>query len=129
MKITMMSVLVDDQDRALTFYTEKLGFVVVHDLPMGEYRWIALASPEEPDGTQLILEPSNHPAVTPFKEALVADGIPFASFGVADAEAEYERLLTLGVEFSQPPVNAGPVTTAVLDDTVGNLIQIASMNG
>lgn len=128
MKITMTSVLVNDQDRALAFYTEKLGFVVVHDIPMGEHRWIALASPEDPDGTQLILEPSDHPAVTPFKKALVADGIPFTSFGVADAVAEYERLLTLGVEFSQPPVVGGPVTTAVLDDTVGNLIQIASMN-
>lgn len=128
MKITLTSIFVDNQDKALKFYTEKLGFTVVHDVPLGEYRWIALASPEDPDGTQLILEPADHPAVAPFRTALVADGIPFTSFGVDDARAEYDRLRSLGIEFSQPPVSAGPATTAVFDDTVGNLIQIASMN-
>lgn len=128
MELTMMSVMVDDQDRALAFYTEKLGFELVHDVPMGEHRWIALVSPEDPDGPQLILEPSSHPAAAPFKQALVADGIPLTSFGVADVEAEYERLLMLDDAFSQPPMVGGPATTAVLDDTVGNLIQILSMN-
>lgn len=129
MKITHSSVFVDDQDRALAFYTEKLGFTVAFDIPMGAHRWLTLVSPEAPDGTQLVLEPADHPAVAPFRDALVADGIPFTSFGVDDAQAEYERLRGLGVQFSQPPVTAGPTTTAVLDDTVGNLIQIASLNG
>lgn len=128
MKITLSSVFVDDQDRALAFYTEKLGFSVAADIPMGEHRWLTLVSPEAPDGTQLVLEPAGHPAVGPFRAALVADGIPFTSFGVDDVQAEYERLLGLGVQFSRPPVSAGPATTAVLDDTVGNLIQIASLN-
>lgn len=128
MRITLMSIFVDDQDKALEFYTEKLGFTVVHDVPLGEYRWITVASPEDPNGTQLVLEPADHPAVAPFRTALVADGIPFTSFGVDDARVEYDRLRALGVEFSQPPVSAGPATTAVFDDTVGNLIQIASMN-
>lgn len=128
MRITLMSIFVDDQDKALEFYTEKLGFTVVHDVPLGEYRWITVASPEDPNGTQLVLEPADHPAVAPFRTALVADGIPFTSFGVDDPRVEYDRLRALGVEFSQPPVSAGPATTAVFDDTVGNLIQIASMN-
>ena len=128
MKITLSSVFVDDQDRALAFYTEKLGFEVAADVPLGEHRWLTVVSPDAPDGTQLVLEPADHPAVGPFRNALVADGIPFTSFGVNDVQAEYERLLGLGVQFTQPPVAAGPVTTAVLDDTVGNLIQIASFN-
>lgn len=128
MKITLSSVFVDDQDRALAFYTEKLGFVVAADVPVGSHRWLTVVSPEAPDGTQLVLEPADHPAVRPFREALVADGIPFTSFGVGDVQTEYERLLGLGVRFTQPPTSAGPATTAVLDDTVGNLIQIASLN-
>lgn len=128
MKITLASVFVNDQNRALAFYTEKLGFAVAADVPMGDHRWITVVSPEAPDGTQLVLEPADHPAVGPFREALVADGIPFTSFGVDDVQAEYQRLLALGVEFTQPPVTAGQVTTAVLDDTVGNLIQVASVN-
>ena len=128
MRINLTSVFVDDQEKALRFYTEVLGFVKKHDVPVGEDRWLTVVSPQDPDGTELLLEPSGHPATKPFQEALVADGIPFASFGVDDAEAEYERLVGLGVEFSQPPVSAGPATTAVLDDTVGNLIQIASLN-
>lgn len=128
MRIKLMSIFVDDQDTALAFYTEKLGFILTYDVPVGEYRWITVASPEDPDGTQLVLEPADHPAVPPFRSALVADGIPFTSFSVDDANAEYRRLKALGVEFSQPPMAAGPATTAVFDDTVGNLIQIASMN-
>ena len=125
MKITVTSVLVDDQDVALAFYTEKLGFVKKTDVPLGEHRWLTVVGPDEPDGTELLLEPSGHPAVRPFKEALVADGIPFTSFGVDDVQAEYERLQALGVRFTQAPLAMGEVTTAVLDDTCGNLIQIA----
>jgi catechol 2,3-dioxygenase-like lactoylglutathione lyase family enzyme len=125
MKINLTSVLVDDQDNALRFYTEVLGFRQKHDVPMGKYRWITVVSPDDLDGTELLLEPDEHPAATPFKEALVADGIPFTSFAVDDVRAEYERLRGLGVHFTQEPADMGPVTTAVLDDTCGNLIQIA----
>jgi catechol 2,3-dioxygenase-like lactoylglutathione lyase family enzyme len=127
MRINLASVLVDDQQKALRFYTEVLGFVKKTDIPMGEHSWLTVVSPEEPDGVELVLEPSEHPAVGPFKAALVADGIPFTSFAVADVQKEYERLSALGVTFTQPPTAMGPVTTAVLDDTCGNLIQIAAM--
>jgi len=126
MKIVITSVLVDDQEKALQFYTNILGFTTKHDIPMGEARWLTLVSPSDPDGVELLLEPSGHPAVPPFKAALVNDGIPFTSFGVDDVRAEYERLRAAGVTFTQPPVDMGPVTTAVFDDTCGNLIQIAA---
>ena len=129
MRITITSVLVDDQEKALRFYTDVLGFVPKHDIPMGEHRWLTVVSPEDPDGVELVLEPSDHPAVNPYKEALVADGIPFTSFAVADVHAEFDRLKGLGVTFTQEPTEMGPVTTAVLDDTCGNLIMIAAMNG
>ena len=129
MRINLASVLVDDQERALRFYTDVLGFVKKHDIPMGEDRWLTVVSPQDPDGTELVLEPSSHPAVKPFKEALVADGIPYTSFAVDDVKTEYERLRGLGVRFTQEPVDMGPVTTAVLDDTCGNLIQIAHQAG
>ncbi|WP_131104513.1 VOC family protein [Ornithinimicrobium sufpigmenti] len=125
-RIHVTSVLVDDQARALAFYTEKLGFVPKTDVPAGEYRWLTVVGPDEPDGVELLLEPSAHPAVTPFKEALVADGIPFTSFAVDDVRAEHERLSGLGVRFTQAPAEMGPVVTAVLDDTCGNLIQLVS---
>ncbi|MFI8324358.1 VOC family protein [Streptomyces sp. NPDC085529] len=125
MRINLASVFVDDQEKALRFYTDVLGFVLKHDVPIGEDRWITVVSPEAPDGTELVLEPSGHPAVPPYKEALVADGIPATSFAVDDVHAEHTRLTGLGVRFTQPPVEMGPVTTAVLDDTCGNLIQIA----
>jgi catechol 2,3-dioxygenase-like lactoylglutathione lyase family enzyme len=128
MRITVTSVLVDDQRKALRFYTEILGFVLKHDIPLGEHSWITVVSPDAPDGIELVLEPDEHPAARPFKRALVEDGIPFTSFAVTDVDAEYERLLGLGVRFTQPPINMGPVTTAVLDDTCGNLIQIAAQN-
>jgi catechol 2,3-dioxygenase-like lactoylglutathione lyase family enzyme len=128
MKITITSVLVDDQDKALAFYTDVLGFVKKTEVPMGEHRWLTVVSPEAPDGTELLLEPDGHPAVGPFKRALVEDGIPFTSFGVDDVTAEHERLTALGVRFTQAPLAMGPVTTAVLDDTCGNLIQIASQD-
>ena len=127
MRINLTSVLVDDQDKALRFYTEVLGFVKKTEFPAGEHRWLTLVSPQDPDGVQLALEPDAHPAARPFKEALVADGIPFTSFAVDDVQAEYERLVALGVRFTQPPTQMGPVTTAVLDDTCGNLIQLAAM--
>jgi catechol 2,3-dioxygenase-like lactoylglutathione lyase family enzyme len=126
MRITITSVLVDDQDTALAFYTDVLGFVTKNDVPLGEARWLTVVSPEDPEGVELLLEPSAHPAVGPFKEALVNDGIPFTSFAVEDVQAEYERLRGLGVTFTQPPTQMGPVMTAVFDDTCGNLIQIAA---
>ena len=127
MRIHLTSVLVDDQRDALRFYTEVLGFVKKTEVPLGEHRWLTVVSPEDPDGVELVLEPDGHPAVRPFKEALVADGIPFTSFAVADVQAEYDRLTQLGVTFTQEPTVMGPVTTAVLDDTCGNLIQLAAM--
>jgi len=127
MKINLTSMLVDDQDKALRFYTEVLGFTLKHDIPMGQHRWITVVSPEDPDGTELVLEPDEHPAAKPFKDALMADGIPFTSFAVDDVRAECERLRRLGVRFTQEPTDMGNVTTAVLDDTCGNLVQIAQM--
>ena len=126
MKIHLTSVLVDDQAKALSFYTDRLGFVKKHDIPLGEHRWLTVVAADDPDGTELVLEPDAHPAAPPFKAALVADGLPFTSFAVDDCRAEYERLRTAGVTFTQQPLEMGPVTTAVLDDTCGNLIQIAS---
>jgi catechol 2,3-dioxygenase-like lactoylglutathione lyase family enzyme len=126
MRIVITSVLVDDQARALEFYTDVLGFVKKTDIPLGESRWLTVVSPDDPDGTELLLEPDGHPAAGPFKSALIEDGIPFTSFGVDDVHAEYERLVELGVRFTQAPTEMGPVTTAVFDDTCGNLIQIAT---
>ncbi len=125
MRIHLSSVMVDDQDKALHFYTEVLGFEKKTEVPLGEYRWLTVVSPEDRDGTELVLEPDAHPAARPFKEALAADGIPVTSFAVSDIQVEFERLSGLGVNFTQEPVAMGPVTTAVFDDTCGNLIQIA----
>jgi catechol 2,3-dioxygenase-like lactoylglutathione lyase family enzyme len=125
MKIVVTSVFVDDQDKALRFYTDVLGFVKKTEVPLGAARWLTVVSPEAPDGPELLLEPDTHPSVAPFKRALMEDGVPFASFAVKDVRAEHERLRSAGVRFTQPPVEMGPVTTAVLDDTCGNLIQIA----
>ena len=129
MRINLASVWVDDQEKALRFYTDVLGFVTKHDVPTGEHRWLTVVSPEAPDGVELLLEPDAHPAARPLKDALVADGIPFTSFAVDDVQAEYERLIALGVRFTQEPTEMGPVTTAVLDDTCGNLIMITAMDG
>lgn len=129
MKINLMSVLVDNQDKALRFYTEVLGFVKKNEIPLGGHSWLTVVSPEDPDGTELSIEPDEHPAAQPFKRALVEDGIPFTSFAVDDVAAEYERLVGRGVRFTQPPTDMGAVTTAVFDDTCGNLIQIAAENG
>jgi len=125
-RINVTSVLVDDQTKALKFYTEVLGFVKKADVPVGDALWLTVVSPDDPDGTELLLEPDGHPAAGPFKQALVEDGIPFTSFAVDDASAEYDRLREKGVRFTQEPVEMDSVTTAVLDDTCGNLIQIAS---
>jgi len=127
MNIVVTSVYVDDQEKALRFYTDVLGFVKKADVPVGEYRWLTVTSPSQPNGTELLLEPDSHPAAGAFKRALVEDGIPFTSFGVDDVQKEFERLQSLGVHFTQPPVAMGPVTTAVFDDTCGNLVQIAQM--
>ncbi len=124
MRINVTGVFVDDQQKALRFYTEVLGFQKKTDVPVGEFAWLTVVSPEEPDGVELLLEPDNHPAVKPFRDALVEDGIPVTSFAVDDVRAEYERLSAKGVRFLQPPVDHGTVVTAVLDDTCGNLVQI-----
>ena len=125
MRIYMTSVLVDDQEKALRFYTDVLGFVKKTDFPVGQARWLTVVSPDNPKGPELLLEPDAHPAAGPYKAALVADGIPVTSFAVDDVHAEFQRLRGLGVQFTQEPVEMGGVTTAVFDDTCGNLIQIA----
>jgi catechol 2,3-dioxygenase-like lactoylglutathione lyase family enzyme len=125
-RITITSVLVDDQDKALRFYTEVLGFAKKTEVPIGENRWLTVVSPDDPDGTELLLEPDGHPAAGPFKQALQDDGIPFTSFAVDDVNAEYQRLRSLGVRFTQEPLEMESVTTAVFDDTCGNLIQLAT---
>jgi catechol 2,3-dioxygenase-like lactoylglutathione lyase family enzyme len=126
MKINLTSVFVDDQMKALDFYTRVLGFEKKTEIDLGEAWWLTVVSPEAPDGPELLLEPSDHPAVAPFREALLEDGIPAASFAVEDVHDEHQRLEGLGVVFTQKPMDAGPVVTAVFDDTCGNLIQIAS---
>jgi catechol 2,3-dioxygenase-like lactoylglutathione lyase family enzyme len=128
MKINVMSIMVDDQAKALRFYTEVLGFVKKNEIPFGEHSWLTVVSPDDPDGTELSLEPDEHPAARPFKQALVEDGIPFTSFAVKDVAVEHQRLVDRGVRFTQLPTDMGPVTTAVFDDTCGNLVQIATEN-
>ena len=125
MKIVVTSVLVDDQEKALRFYADVLEFEKKEDVPLGDARWLTVVSPQDREGTELLLEPDQHPAARPFKAALVEDGIPYTSFGVDDVQAEFERMRGLGVQFTQEPLVLGPVTTAVFDDTCGNLIQIA----
>ncbi len=131
MKIKLTSVSIDDYDKALKFYTEVMGFLKKRDIPLGEgVRWITVVSPEEPDGTELLLEPNaSYPAMKALKESLVKDGIPFTAFEVRDIQAEYERMKNLGVEFTMEPTNMGMTTAAVFDDTCGNLIQIYQMTG
>ncbi|OIK16257.1 glyoxalase [Bacillus sp. MUM 116] len=124
MKIIVTSIFVQDQDKALEFYTETLGFVKKHDVPVGEYRWIALVSPDNQDGTELLLEPNNHPAAKEYQKKIFAEGIPATMFGVADVREEYKRLIKHGVKFTMEPTVMGEITLAVLDDTCGNLIQI-----
>lgn len=129
MKIYVTSVFVEDQQQALEFYTEKLGFEKKHDIPMGEHRWLTLTEPNNPGSVELLLEPSSHPAVSPYKTALTADGIPALSLRVDDVRGEHQRLLGLGLEFTQPPTEMGPTISAVFDDTCGNLIQLVQFEG
>lgn len=131
MKIKLASVSIDDYDKALNFYTEVLGFLKKRDIPLGEgARWITVVSPEEPEGTELLLEPNaDYPAMKALKESLFKDGIPFTAFLVRDVQVEYDRLKNLGVEFTMEPTNMGMTTAAVLNDTCGNLIQIYQLNG
>ncbi|MFJ5769632.1 VOC family protein [Psychrobacillus sp. NPDC093180] len=124
MNIIVTSIFVQDQDKALEFYTEKLGFVKKHDVPMGKFRWITLVSPDNPEGTELLLEPNDHPAAKEYQKRIFDDGIPATMFGVEDIHKEYKRLFENGVKFTMEPTKAGEVTIAVLDDTSGNLIQI-----
>ena len=125
-KIALSSVMVEDQAKALAFYTDVLGFVKKNDIPMGEARWLTVVSPAAPDGVELLLEPNHHPAAKVYQKALRESGVPLASFAVDDLRAEYERLTQRGVVFRTKPMAAGPVQIAVLEDTCGNLIQLAS---
>ncbi|MFP7298972.1 VOC family protein [Neobacillus niacini] len=127
MKIIVTSIFVDDQQKALDFYSETLGFVKKHDVPTGEHRWLTLVSPEAEDGTELLLEPNVHPAAKEYQAKLFADGIPVTMFGVGDIHAEYNRLMEKGVRFTMEPTTMGNVTIAVFDDTCGNLIQIMQL--
>ncbi|KUY71246.1 MULTISPECIES: VOC family protein [unclassified Burkholderia] len=127
MRIYVTSIFVDDQDKALAFYTDILGFRLKNNVPVGAYRWLTVVSKDQPDGTELMLEPSHHRAVGPYRQALYEDGIPAASFQVDDLDAEYARLDALGVHFTLAPMDAGPVRVAVLDDTCGNLVQLMQM--
>lgn len=124
MRFKLMSVFVDDQDKALQFYTEVLGFLKKKDFPVGEYKWLTVVSPEEPEGPELLLEPSDNPAARAYKKALFEQNIPAASFAVDDIHAEYARLKGLGVEFSMEPTTMGPTTVAAFNDTCGNFIQM-----
>ena len=125
MRIVVTSVMVDGQAKALKFYTEVLGFVKKEDVDLGGPRWLTVVSPEQPNGTELLREPSTHPAAKPFQKALFDSGVPAASFAVDDTKKEFERLSGLGVKFHKPPTTMGPVTIAIFEDTCGNLIQIA----
>jgi len=128
MRIHLATTFVDNQAKALSFYTDVLGFVKKHDVPLGEEdRWLTVVSPEDPEGAELLLEPAGHPAVQPYRDALVADGIPVTAFAVDDVRAEFERLSGLGVRFTQEPLDMGTVITAVLDDTCGNLVQLQQL--
>jgi catechol 2,3-dioxygenase-like lactoylglutathione lyase family enzyme len=124
MKINLTSVLVDDQDKALRFYTEVLGFVKKMDMPMGKFKWLTVVSPQDPDGTQLLLEPNDNPAAKTFQESIFKQGIPLTAFAVDDIQKEYERMEKIGVVFRTKPTKMGPTTVAVFEDTCGNLIQL-----
>jgi predicted enzyme related to lactoylglutathione lyase len=124
MKIQLNSVLVDDQDKALKFYTGVLGFVKRKEIPLGEFKWLTVVSPEGPDDIELVLEPNANPAARTFQEAMFKQGIPLTAFAVDDIQKEHERMKKLGVTFTMEPTRTGPVTAAIFDDTCGNLIQL-----
>jgi catechol 2,3-dioxygenase-like lactoylglutathione lyase family enzyme len=123
-KIKLTSVFVDDQESALIFYTDILGFEKKQDFPVGEFKWLTVVSPEEPDGPELLLEPSDNPAARAYKESIYEQGIAAAAFAVADIQKEFERLMQLGVDFKMEPADMGTAKVALFDDTCGNLIQI-----
>lgn len=129
MKLQTVSIFVDDQQQAVDFYTSKLGFEVTADVPIGDHRWLTVRLGDSPEATEVSLEPKGHPAVAPFTDALAGDGIPYCVLGVDDIEAEHERLTGLGVTFTQPPTDVGPVVIATLDDTCGNFLQLAQLKG
>ncbi len=124
MKIKLNSVFVEDQDKALKFYTEVLGFVKKKEIPLGEFKWLTVVSPEEPDGTELVLEPNSNPATKTFQSAIFKQGIPLTAFAVDDIQKEYSRMKKLGVVFTTEPTKTGAATVAVFEDTCGNLIQL-----
>ncbi|MGE7987999.1 VOC family protein [Lysinibacillus fusiformis] len=124
MNIIVNSIFVTDQAKALSFYTEKLGFVKKEDELLGKHRWLTLVSPDDQGGTELLLEPDEHPAAKDYQKRIFAEGIPATMFGVAKIHEEYKQLVEMGVEFTMTPTKMGAVTIAVLDDTCGNLIQI-----
>ena len=124
MRITHAGVFVSDQDKALKFYTETLGFMKKHDVPVGKFKWLTVVSPDDPEGTELLLEPNENPVAQAYQKGIFDQGIPAASFGVADIRAEYEKLKSLGVAFTMEPTEVANVTIAVFDDTCGNLIQV-----
>ncbi len=125
MQIRMNSIFVDDQDKALKFYTDVLGFVKKSDVPVGEFRWLTVVSPDGPDDVELLLEPNDNPAAKAFQDSIYQQGIPARQFSAENVQTEYERLKQRGVKFTMEPTSMGPVTVAVFDDTCGNLIQIA----
>jgi len=129
LRIKLTSVFVKDQEKALQFYTGTLGFVKKSDISAGEYRWLTVVSPEEPDGTELVLEPNNNPAARAYQEAIFTQGIPAANFFVDDVQQEYDKLKKKGVAFKSGPTEAGPAKIAVFEDTCGNLIQISQVTG
>ena len=124
MKIILTSIFVKDQNKALAFYTETLGFLKKHDFSIGEFKWVTVVSPDDENGVELLLEPNDHPAAKEYQEAIYRDGIPAATFGVQDVEKEHERLIALGVVSTMGPTEMGDITVAVFDDTVGNLFQL-----
>jgi predicted enzyme related to lactoylglutathione lyase len=127
MRIKLTSVYVDDQDKALKFYSEVLGFQKKQDIPVGDFKWLTVVSPEDPDGVQMLLEPDENPAAKAFKAALVAQGMPMTTFFVDDIWKESERMKQLGVIFTMEPTTIGPTTVAIFDDTCGNLIQLTQV--
>lgn len=127
MKIYLNSVFVEDQDKALKFYTEVLGFMKKMEIPLGEFKWLTVVSPENPDGTELLLEPNSNPSAQNFQEEIFMQGIPATSFAVEDIESEYKRLKELGVEFTMEPEQDSDVKLAIFNDTCGNLIQLVEL--
>ncbi len=124
MKIILNSIFVEDQDNALSFYTEKLGFIKKHDVPIGEFKGLTVVSPEDPDGTEVLLEPNNNPVAKTYQKGIFEQGIPVTSFGVENIQAEFEKLKDLGMRFTMKPTKMDKITVAIFDDTCGNLIQI-----